>query len=95
MTSPSTRSQPPPPTDRKGATSLMTDSTTGHDDLPVDELCELQRRAHEARHLHRLAWVDIARDLEEPVAVVKKLVQDYIDRTDAAAAREQMSLFEM
>lgn len=73
----------------------MTDTTTGHDDLPADVLCELQRRAHEARHVHRLAWADIARDLEEPVPVVKQLVQDYIARTDAAAAREQMPLFEM
>ena len=50
--------------------------------------------AYTLRHVNNLTWDQVATALDEPVAVVKDWAQTYIDRTDAAAAEQQMSLFD-
>ena len=61
---------------------------------PAAELATLHVDAYTLRHVDNLTWDQVATALDEPVAVVKDWAQTYIDRTDAAAAEQQMSLFD-
>ncbi|MFE0750743.1 MULTISPECIES: hypothetical protein [unclassified Gordonia (in: high G+C Gram-positive bacteria)] len=70
---------------------MPTDTDTRY---PAADLAKLHADAYTLRHVDNLTWDQVAAALDEPVAVVKDWAQTYIDRTDAAAAEQQMSLFD-
>ena len=70
---------------------MTTDTDTRY---PAADLTKLYADAYTLRHVNNLTWDQVATALDEPVAVVKDWAQTYIDRTDAAAAEQQMSLFD-
>lgn len=68
----------------------MTDTTTQHAHETPEHL---QRLAYQLHHEDNLPWAAVADELDEPMAVVKDLAQEYIARTDAAARDAQGELF--
>ena len=58
------------------------------------ELAELRALAWSLHHREGLSWPAVAVKLDEPTNVVRQWASDYVTATDAAAALDQLSLFD-